>query len=331
MADFLTAVSTKKVKAPEPSLQEIKSLSIENVLQVDSTKSALEALRSQPSQETVTSALKYMTSAGFSLLLPEPLNASIAYQLVNDAIPHYWRPLRQSSQSKLFAKILRNPTGLGHIITRLRSLIADSRQKKSPGETQDQAENIEDLLDVLEAILSGDTTSNLILQDVSFHCKNDIQRKLIWREYLSQTASGRLVSIVAEAEDVLKSKDSTRTASWLADGNVFADWLGRNIATVMKDPNMDEERHHKMVELCSKALSLGYTGQFTFEEYSKTSLKILFRPCCRLSSLYTNCIGLFKASGRLHIAAEAIRAKEISERIDRFCGEAILLYRHRAP
>lgn len=260
MADFLTAVSTKKVKAPEPPLQEVKSLSIQHAFHIDSANSALEALKSQPSHETVTSALKYMTSAGFSLLLPEALNASIAHQLVNDTLPHYWRPLRQSSQSKLFAKILRNPTGLGHIITRLRSLIADSRQKKSPGETQDQAENMEDLLDVLETTLSGDTTSNLVLDDVHIQCKNDVQKQLIWREYLSQIASGRLVSIVAEAEDILKSKGIPRTASWLADGNVFADWLGYNIADVMRGPNMHEERKQGLVELCSKALSLGYTG-----------------------------------------------------------------------
>jgi telomere length regulation protein len=270
--DFLTAVSTKKVKASEPSLQEIKSPSVQDAVHVDSASSALEALRSQPSQETVTSSLKYMTSAGFSLLLPEPLNASIAHQLVNDTLLHYWRPLRQSSQSKQFAKILRNPTGLGHIITRLRSLIADSRQKKSPGETQDQADNIEDLLEVLDAALSADSTSNLVLQDVQTHCKNDAQKKMIWREYLSQIASGRLISVVAEAEDVLKSKGTARTASWLADGNVFADWLGRNIAAVLKDPNMHEERQYALVEFCSKTLSLGYTGQFTFEEYRITSL-----------------------------------------------------------
>jgi telomere length regulation protein len=276
MADLLTAVSTKKVKAPEPLLQEVKSrsLSIQNALGVDSTKSVLEALRSQPSQDIVTSALIYMTSAGFSILLPEPLNASIAHQLVNDTLPHYWRPLRQSSQSKQFAKLLRNPTGLGHIITRLRFLITDSRQKKSPGKTQDQAENIEDLLDLLDTILSGETTSNLVLHDVQVHCKNDAQRKLIWREYLSQTASGRLISIVAEAEDMLKSNRTKRTASWLADGNIFADWLGHNIATIMKNTNVDEEKKQALMEFCSKALSLGYTGQDQLQKYRCTSLTI---------------------------------------------------------
>jgi telomere length regulation protein len=260
MADFLTAVSSRKVKVSEPLLQEVASLSIQGAVHVDSAKSALEALKSQPSQDTVTNALKYMTSAGFSLLLPEPLNASIAHQLVNDTIPHYWRPFHNLPQAKLFAKVLRNPTGVGHIITRLRSLIADSRQRKAPGETRDAVEHIEDILGLLDEIYRGEDTSSTVLRDVQAHGKNLMQKQLIWREYLAQTASGRLVSTVAEAEDVLKSSSTTRTVSWLADGSIFAEWLGRNIAFLMKGSTKHQEDVSAVTELCAKALTLGYTG-----------------------------------------------------------------------
>jgi telomere length regulation protein len=269
MADFLTAVSTKKVKSAEPLLQEVKSLRIQDAVQVDSSNSALEVLKSQPSQEAVTKALKYMTLDGFSLLLPEPLNASIAHQLVNDTVPHYWRTLQGSQQQKLLAAVLRNPTGIGHIITRLRSLISDSRQKKAPGETRDATDHIEELLDILNAILRGDDTSLLVLGDVQAYCKNAMQRKLIWREYLAQAASGRLVSIVAEAEDVLKSEKSSRTANWIADGSAYAAWLGRNIAALMKEGDKTEEQTSAMGELCAKALTLGYTGEFRAAAYER--------------------------------------------------------------
>ena len=261
MADFLTAISTKKVGAPEPLLEEVKTLSIQNAVHIDSTATALEALKSQPSQDTVTNVLKYLTCERFSLLLPEPLNASIAHQLVNDTIPHYWRPLRKSHNQKLFAKVLRNPTGIGHIITRLRSLIADSRQKKAPGETRDPSEHIDDLLELLDELFRKEDTSSLILRDVQVHGKNAMQKKLIWREYLAQTASGRLVSVVAEAEDAIKSKETARTVSWIADGSAFAKWLGRNIAVLMREEDKSEERLLAVVELCSKALTLGYIGE----------------------------------------------------------------------
>jgi telomere length regulation protein len=261
MSDFLTAVSTKKVVAPEPLLQEVKTLSIQNVARIDSPESTLEALKKEPSSDTVIEALRYMTSDEFSLLLPEPLNASIAHQLVNDTIPHYWRPFSGSRHHRDFAKILRNPTGIGHIITRLRSLIADSRRKQEPGEARDSSEHIVDLLAVLDGILKDEKTSKQILFDVSAHGKNLVQRKLIWREYVAQIGSGRVVSLVAEAEDVLKGKQISSTACWIAEGSTYAKWLGRNIAALMNDDDKSEERVVAVVELCSKALSLGYTGK----------------------------------------------------------------------
>jgi telomere length regulation protein len=262
MADFLTVVSTKKVNAPDPFIKEDRNLKIQNTTTLNSTESALAALKGEPDQGTVASVLKYLTTDGFSLLLPEPLNASIAHQLVNDTIPHYWRPLRGSTQQKIFAEVLRNPTGIGHIITRIRSLIGDSRQKKATDETRDSSEHIEDLLDVLGQILHDDSTSSLVLKDITSHGKNAMQKKLLWKEYLAQIASGRIISIAAEAEDVLKAKGTFRTASWMSDGKAFAAWLGGNAATLMKSDNMREEHVLTVVELCSKALSLGYTGQY---------------------------------------------------------------------
>jgi telomere length regulation protein len=261
MAELLTVVSTKKVIGTEPLLQQIKSLSTQDALHIDSTKTALEALKSQPNQETVSNALKYMTTDGFSLVLPEPLNASIAHQLVNDTIPHYWRSFSDSPLAKTFAKVLRNPTGIGHIITRLRSLIADSGQKKARDGVRDPSDHIIDLLDLVRQIFRNDDTLSLVLRDVLAHGKNAMQKQLIWREFLAQTASGRLVSVVAEAEDVLKSRQSSRAVSWLADGNVFATWLGRNIALLMRGASKSEEYVSAVVDLCSKVLALGYTGE----------------------------------------------------------------------
>lgn len=261
MADFLTAVLSKKVNAPKPLLQEVGSTGRQDAIRVDSAKSAIEVLRNQPSRETVSSALKYLTSDGFSLILPEPLNASVAHQLVNDTIPHYWRSLQGPSHQKLFAKVLRNPTGIGHIITRLRSLVVDSRQKKAPGEGRDPSDHLVDMLDLLDGVIRADESSNLILEDTRAYGKNVMQKKLIWREYLSQTASGRIVSIVAEAEDVLKIRQSARTSSWIADGSTFAEWLGRNMAILLSGSKKDEEHISAVVELCAKALTLGYPGK----------------------------------------------------------------------
>ncbi|CAI9625636.1 unnamed protein product [Alternaria burnsii] len=263
MTEFLTAVSTKKVKSPEPLIQEVRSLDIqEDALFVDSTESALGALKNQPNRKTVSKVLSYLTTEGFSLLLPEPLNASIAHQLINDTIPNYWRTIKGSIEVSKLEDILRNPTGLGHLNTRLRSLIADSRQKKAPGDARNTAEHIADTLEILSSVLSGDETSHRVLQDVLAYGKNSTQRKLIWKEYLAQVASGRLLSIAAEAEDILKKSDEFyQDAVWVADGKEYAAWLGRNVATLLERSSSSEEGLTAVIELCSKALSLGYTDR----------------------------------------------------------------------
>jgi telomere length regulation protein len=261
MADFLTAVSTRKVKDAEPLIREVESLNIqEDAVPVNSAASALGALKSQPSWNTVTEVLRYLTTDGFSLLLPESLNASIAHQLVNDTIPNYWETIKKSVEAKLLVQVLRNPTGLGHILTRLRSLIADSGRKQVLGGARDTTEHISDALDILELILQNKGTSHHILQDVLAFGKNLMQKKLIWREYLAQVASGRILSVAAEAEDILKQKERPRTASWVADGNDYAAWLGHNVAFLMQSGDQSEEYLASIVELCSKALGLGYTG-----------------------------------------------------------------------
>ncbi|CAN9310661.1 unnamed protein product [Alternaria alternata] len=263
MTDFLTAVSTKKVKSPEPLIQEVRSLDIqEDALFVNSTESALGVLKNQPNRKTVNKVLSYLTTEGFSLLLPEPLNASIAHQLINDTIPNYWRTIEGSIEVSKLEDILRNPTGLGHLNTRLHSLIADSRQKKAPGDARNTAEHIADTLEILSSVLSGDETSHRVLQDVLTYGKNSTQRKLIWKEYLAQVASGRLLSIAAEAEDILKKSDGFyQDAVWVADGKEYAAWLGRNIAILLERSSSSEEGLTAVIELCSKALSLGYTDR----------------------------------------------------------------------
>jgi telomere length regulation protein len=257
MADFLTAVSTRKVK-PEP-VAEIQSLSIKDAVAVDSAESTLDALKNQPDSNTLSSILKFLSRPKTSLLTPEPVYASIAHQLVSDTLPNYWRVLEQrpswAPDANVLPRILRNPTGIGHLITRLRSLITGSRQ----GNT---SELIADVLGVLDRVFDTNT-SYLVWRDIQAFGKNDVQKKLMWKEYIVQVGSGRLVSVVAEAEDVLKGQTSDREASWIADGNRFADFLARNIVNMLQRGGENAECLAAAVELCSKVLGLGYTGELS--------------------------------------------------------------------
>lgn len=258
MADFLTAVSTKKT-ASKPVIEEVQTLSIQDAVTVDSAKTALNALKSQPSHETVTNVLKFLSGPSVSLTIPEPVYASIAHELVNNTVPNYWGVFKRRVQDPNdVASILRNPTGIGHLLTRLRSLIAESRQKKAPGTVHNVSDLIQDTLDILGRVLSTEDVTLSVWKEIQIFGKNDIQKKLMWKEFLAQVASGRVLSVRAEAEDVLKAGGAVRSSS---TGNDFADWLGRNFVHMATAGDDGKTNIAALTELSSKILSLGYTGR----------------------------------------------------------------------
>lgn len=261
MEDFLTAVSTRKVQYSEPLIEQIGGSDIRSVILVDSAQAALKALKDKPDRTTVNNVLNYLSKGEVSLALPEPMTASIAHQLINDTIPNYWRALKESPQAELLTKALRNPTGLGHIMTRLRSLIVDSHQKKAPGGPRNTLEHVEDMIDVLDRTLQGHQTSCLVLQEILKYSNTTTQKKLIWKEYISQVASGRLLSLAAEAENILERNDILRAVSWVSDGTTFAKWIGYNILGLVEADDDLDEYVKAVVEFCSRALGLGYNGK----------------------------------------------------------------------
>ncbi|KZM22196.1 telomere binding protein [Ascochyta rabiei] len=258
MADFLTAVSTKKI-ASKPIINEIQSLSIHDAVTIESAQSALQALRNQPSYGTVTSVLTFFSSSKVSLIISEPVYASVAHELVNNLLPNFWRLLRQHDKdAQKLASSLRNPAGVGHLITRLRSLTVESRQRKAPGTAQDVSEFIEDTLDVLGRVLSGDDVLYLVWTEIQAFGKNNIQKRLMWKEFLAQVASGRVLAVRAEAVDLI---ERTAIESPSLSGSDFAEWLGRNIIHMLTIGEESEAYTGALVELSSKVLTLGYTDR----------------------------------------------------------------------
>jgi telomere length regulation protein len=258
MADFLTAVSTKKIVS-KPVIEEIQNLSIQNVVSIDSAQSALQALKSEPSHGTVSNVLEFFSSSKVSLITPEPVYASIAHELVNNVIPNFWGVLKHHAKdAQRLATTLRNSTGIGHLITRLRSLIAENRQRNTPGNIKDVSEFIKDTLDVLGRVLSGEDVSYSVWKEIQAFGRNDMQRKLIWKEFLAQVASGRVLSVRAEAEDAVKEKEIELPQ---LSGNDFAEWLGRNIFYMLTVGDKSAECFKAVVDLSSKVLTLGYTGK----------------------------------------------------------------------
>ncbi|KAF2468184.1 uncharacterized protein BDR25DRAFT_290857 [Lindgomyces ingoldianus] len=272
MGDFLTPISTTTVKRPkEPESWNSRSPhSCSTAIEVPTLESPEEAyklLKDQPSLDAVGQILRYFAvesskRAGFSLITPGPLQAQIVDTLVTTTIPDYWRIFKDNNRNlKQLVKCLQNPSGLGAILNRFRHLIDDCRKRKPVDQTRDASVHIEDLLDALGEILNGDRTSSQIWDDIQAHAQNPIQKRLMWREYVAQTTSGRLLSTAAQAEDILKERGISRKESWLANGKEYASWLGRTMVTLMRDNIALDESVSAVVDICGKALTLGYTDR----------------------------------------------------------------------
>lgn len=282
MSDFLTAVSTTTVKRSKPVVEEpllekalptSKVQEFDEPLDLNSAEKIAKTLKNQPDISTVLEILKHLAAAskkadGFNLVTPSPIAAQIVDTLVISTIPDYWRADRGNVtleivklRSQLTA-CLRTPNGLGAILSRLRPLIADCRHKKAVEKTRDPSVHIEDLLDVLEKVLRWRGLSHSVWKGIKRHAQNDTQRKLMWREYVTQIASGKLLSAVAEAEAVLKERGSERKPCWLGNGEEYASWLGGNISEcLLGGMDAGAESRAAVSELLSKALGLGYAGE----------------------------------------------------------------------
>jgi telomere length regulation protein len=269
MAEFLTAVSTKAVKrSKEPvSVIGVSPTNSQNI-DLDSPEEIAKVLKNQPDLESLGKILKHLVAAfdkqhGFNLVTPGPISAQVVDILVTKTIPDYWRTLKDSGRYvKQLIRCLRSANGLGAILSRLRPLITDCRQKKPASNTQDASVHIEDIIDVLEHVLHDDRATSQIWTDMKVHAQNPIQKKLMWKEYVTQVGSGRILSVVAEAEDALKERVSERKASWLGNGKVYASWLGCNMAILIRDDSVSD-RDSPVPEFCGKALGLGYLGTYS--------------------------------------------------------------------
>jgi telomere length regulation protein len=87
------------------------------------------------------------------------------------------------------------------------------------------------------------------------------RRTILWKEFTSMIASGRLMSMFAEAEDVLKKLDHKSHPLWVSNGGQYSRWLGLNISTMLKGLKFgDTDGWSAAQKICSKALALGYSG-----------------------------------------------------------------------
>lgn len=283
MDDFLTAIKTRAIVAhdetadivPKPRKTTENKNAVQNITTPDE---ALEALRSKPDKSHLRRALQSLEreNVDFNLKLPGPKAALLINVLVNTIIPDYWAPLDEESNTletgerservwrqQSLVTCLRSVAGLGAIIAQLRSLVTAARDGVDKTASLGLPQRLKSLLDVLMEILAPTNFVTQIWTDINTPALKPVQRTLLWKELVSNLASGKIPSMSAEASDILRAKsDRIEDDVWIASSKRYSAWLGHNIVHLASMTAVEDEGcWSSLAQLLAKSYSLGYTGR----------------------------------------------------------------------
>ena len=228
----------------------------------------LRVLENGPSEASLATSIKYLGKLEYGKANTKASQA--ANLLVTRVVPDWWERLSEHRESRVLKEnlleYLRSPKNLALITSRLKTVIAAIKATAQANDGVTGGE-LRVLLEVLAQVLEG----NAVLFQLFEKCMkaiDDIQQRIAWKETASLVASGRIISIVAEAEDVLKSRHENAPSSWLSQGDEYCKWLARNLSfatlqsrEVGKD-TLSAARY--LADALGKALLLGYQGMHIF-------------------------------------------------------------------
>lgn len=278
--DFLRLSSVQTAsKNPEPTASKSQHHTAPTTLE-----DALETLKHEPDYDSLTSVLAFLSRHETHNLptvkLPSPLNAQLIQVLVAEIVPNYWALLvedihqAKNSGLRLLLYCVSSITGVNAILVRLRALIQETKSEASTDiKRPDIPLNLGILLDLLCRVLEGDgwileayrlaTTSH----EPAARVKPRVQ------EIVATFGASRIISLAAEAEDILKGNSAVKNIDniWPADSLHYTQWLGRNIVTLaLSDLTPSETKLGP--DLFAKALRLGHFGMlfpFFFFRFSQ--------------------------------------------------------------
>ncbi len=240
---------------------------------------ALEILKEEPDYDSLASVLRFLgkeasDQAAFSITRPSPESAKIVQVLVSEIIPNYWTLLKEDSRGnesgrkaklsevELLQRCLRSITGINAILVHLRALIQEARSEKGEVKVGSHALlNIGIMLDALCSILEPESSVQQIWRSATEALDVDMKRKPLSQEILAVLGGGRLLSVAAEADQIVRQRgDNQDQQFWAADAQAYTRWLGCNIVKSMsREPRKEEAKF--LSNLVLKALRLGHSGK----------------------------------------------------------------------
>jgi len=231
-----------------------------NASEIHRPEEALQLLRSEPDTDSLLSTLKQLSSVNglqvaFSIHSPSPVGAQIVNTIVSLIIPTFWSVLEGKNRALITATLL-NIAGINSVIARIQLLISQIKNSKA----HDHLPALRDVFDAANSLFNGRDRISMLWTGLWRSTQDKVKRDLAWKECCSLLGSGKVASVLAEAEDVLRSNGGDHAVkSPIANAHQYATWLASNIAQSlnMEDQGLREGAQPAFAVLLARALSLG--------------------------------------------------------------------------
>lgn len=233
---------------------------ISTVASITTLVDALSVLRDSPSAYDLSEVITFLVTN------PDSRSTVKASQVVNllvaKIIPVWWHALEADSELSStrdgLVDYLCDIASVNLLVSRLKQLVTEARNSSTTNHAAPGNE-IPIQLNVLDNVLSGDEVLNQLLRrsgKFSTPTRQETDRK----DIVSLLSSGRLIALVAEAEDTQKSSSQDRPRSWIGHGSDYCAWLARNLGTTLMNHDNVAISVPVAAQTFGKALMLGYQG-----------------------------------------------------------------------
>ncbi|KAI1415814.1 telomere length regulation protein-domain-containing protein [Hypoxylon sp. FL1857] len=277
MEDLLTPVSQtyRKSNQHDELLEISKSSGPVSVTKAEfrgsSPEEALEALKSQPSYDTLLSTLRYLRKGfhgkhAFDIRKPTPQGAQIVHVLVTEIVPNYWTVLRDASTGQnegdilLLISCLQSITGINAVLAYLRALLKEAKSEPKSIKDSHVSFNLSFALELISRLLHDDDEIRSIWSSIG-SLGSQAQIRPMRQELISLFTSGKIVSLSAEAEDFCRQTGQLKDDVWLSNTKLYINWLGRNVTQCVKS-EASEDDLKLCAEISTRAMRLGNPENF---------------------------------------------------------------------
>ncbi|KAI1075726.1 telomere length regulation protein-domain-containing protein [Whalleya microplaca] len=246
-----------------------------------SPEEALQALKSQPSYDTLVSILKYLRKGlkgrhPFNIRTPTPQGAQIVHVLVTEIVPNYWTVLQEGSKGQdrdihLLLSCLQSLTGINAVLAYLRALLREARSDPKALKNSHVVFNLSSALELLSRLLQGDDLVQQIWSSIT-SLKNSTQLRPMRQELISLITNGKITSLSAEAEDICRQADKLSEDVWVGNDKIYSEWLSRNLMHWARS-EVDDDSLKLCAEILARAIRLGRPESFINTMFTDLLLK----------------------------------------------------------